>query len=380
MVIPFLDLKTQYQSIKSEVQSELNEVLDRTAYICGEKVKRFEQGFANAHDVKHCLGVSSGTDALHLAYWSLGIGIASQVKSGKLREKLDEVIVPVNTYIATAETITMVGAKPVFVDHEEESFNIDPTKIDEKINPRTKAIVVVHLYGQPADMDPILSIAKKHGLMVIEDCSQAHLAEYKGRKIGTFGRVGTFSFYPGKNLGAYGEAGGVVTNDDKLYETMLRYRQHGSLEKYIHDEEGHNYRMEEVQGAVLAVKLKYLSNWTEARRKVAAAYRELLANIEEIKVPIEMPYAKHVYHLFEIRVKRREKLMEFLKQKGIETGLHYPKPLHLQKAYGYLSYREGDFPIAEKCCREILSLPIHPGMGDEQISYVADSIRAFYKC
>lgn len=393
MNVPFLDLKAQYRSIKDEIQKEINEVLDNTAYICGKKVKAFEEAFAEAHGAKYCLGLSSGTDALHLAYWCLGIGIGgrsqvasskSQVPSGKLEaagedKGTDEVLVPVNTYIATSETITMVGAKAVFVDHEEESFNMDPGKIEEKITPRTKAIVVVHLYGQPADMEPIVAIAKKHNLLLIEDCSQAHLAEYKGKKVGTFGDVGTFSFYPGKNLGAYGEAGAVITNDESLYQRMLRYRQHGAINKYIHEIEGHNYRMEELQGAVLGVKLRHLERWTEGRRRVAKRYRELLAEVAQVKLPQEMPYAKHVYHLFEIRVRDREALAQYLKDCGIDTGLHYPMPLHLQEAYQYLGYKEGDFPVAEKCCKEILSLPIYAEMTEEEIQHVAGKIGEFYR-
>ena len=378
MKIPFLDLKAQYNSIKPEIQKEINEVLDNTAYICGKKVKAFEEAFARQHNAKYFLGLSSGTDALHQAYWCLGIGIGSQMESGKLTPEPDEIIVPVNTYIATTETITIAGARPVFVDHEEDTFNIDPGKIESKITPRTKAIVVVHLYGQPANMDPIIAIAKKHNLVLIEDCSQAHNAEYKGQKIGSFGKVSTFSFYPGKNLGAYGEAGGVMTNDEPLYQKMLRFRQHGAIVKYIHDIEGHNYRMEEIQGAVLNVKLKYLDQWSEGRRRVANKYREFLSGVDEVILPVEMPYAKHVYHLFELRVKNRESLMDYLKEQGIDTGLHYPLPLHLQQAYKYLGYREGDFPIAEKCCKEILSLPMFPEMADDQIRYVCQNIKAFY--
>lgn len=228
MKIPFLDLKAQYKSIKNEVDDAINEVIENTAFICGKNVKNFEEDFARIHAAKYCLGLSSGTDALHLAYWELGIGISSQIKKGRLNERLDEVIVPVNTYIASSETITIAGAKPVFVDHEEDSYNIDPSKIEEKITPCTKAIVAVHLYGQPADMNPIIELAKKYKLILIEDCSQAHLAEYHSKKVGTFGNAGTFSFYPGKNLGAYGEAGAVITNDETLYQRMLRFRQHSA--------------------------------------------------------------------------------------------------------------------------------------------------------
>lgn len=378
MHVPFLDLKTQYLSIKEEIQAELNHVLDNTAYICGKKVKNFEDAFSQAQEATYCLGLSSGTDALHLAYWCMGIGIGGQVENGRLKEEMDEVIVPVNTYIATTETITIAGAKPVFVDHEEDSFNIDPSKIEEKITPRTRAIVAVHLYGQPADMVPILKIAQHHNLQVIEDCSQAHLARYQGKLIGSFGRVGTFSFYPGKNLGAYGEAGAIITNDPELYEKMVRFRQHGAVVRYVHDLEGHNYRMEEIQGAVLCVKLQYLETWTDKRRKIADRYRELLQSIEEVKTPQELPGNNHVYHLFVIRATHRQELADFLKEKGVDTGFHYPMPLHVQQAYRYLGYQEGDFPVAEKCCREILSIPLYPELTEEQICYVVDSIKQFY--
>lgn len=378
MNVPFLDLKTQYLSIREEIKKEINEVLDNTAYICGKKVHAFEQAFAARHQARYFLGLSSGTDALHLAYWCLGIGIGSQMKNGKLRSELDEVIVPVNTYIATTETITIAGAKPVFVDHEEDSFNIDPQRIEEKITRNTKAIVVVHLYGQPADMDPIREIAARHNLILIEDCSQAHLAEYKGKKVGSFGIAGTFSFYPGKNLGAYGEAGGILTNNEALYERMLRFRQHGATVKYIHDMEGHNYRMEEIQGAVLKIKLKFLDAWTNGRREVARKYREQLSENPHVMTPEEMPYAKHVYHLFEIRMKDRDKLIQHLNANGIDTGLHYPLPLHLQQAYQYLGYGKGNFPVAEKCCEEIISLPIYPELKDDQISYICETIDKFY--
>lgn len=379
MKVPFIDLKSQYNSIKDEVVKEINDVLDNTAYICGKKVNAFETDFAQMHNAKYSLGLSSGTDALHLAYWSLGIGIGGQISDGKLKESMDEVIVPVNTYIATTETISIAGAKPVFVDHEEESFNIDPAKIEDKITPRTKAIVAVHLYGQPANMDPIKEIADKHNLILLEDCSQAHFAEYKNRIIGTFGDVGTFSFYPGKNLGAYGEAGAVISNDQELYNKMLLFRQHGAAIKYTHEIEGHNYRMEEIQAGVLNVKLKYIKNWTDKRRAVAAKYRAALKDVPQVKVPAEMDYAKHVYHLFVIRVNDREKLSDYLNSKGIATGLHYPSPLHLLNAYKYLGYKAGDFPVAEKACNEILSIPIYAEMTDDQIEYVTNTISNYYK-
>lgn len=380
MRIPFLDLKSQYNLIKPELDKEFQDIFQNTAFICGKRVKEFENNFAKTHDLKYCLGMSSGTDALHTAYWSLGIGISSQIKNGYFKKNIDEVIVPVNTYIATSETISISGAKPVFVDHDEDSYNIDPKIIENRITENTKAIVAVHLYGQTADMDPIIKIAQKNNLYLIEDCSQAHLAEYKGEKLGKFSDVATFSFYPGKNLGAYGEAGAVLTNNDSLYNKMLRFRQHGALDKYHHEIEGHNYRMEEFQAAVLNVKLQYLDKWTIRRREIASIYNNLLGDlVDYIRLPKEMPYAKHVYHQFEIRVNKRGKLKDFLNQKGIEVGIHYPVPLHLQPAYKYLNYKEGEFPVAEKSCKEILSLPIFPEMTDDQINYVTESIKQFFR-
>src|SRR4030095_2308749 len=260
-------LKTQYQSIKDEILKEINEVLDNTAYICGKKAKKLEVDFAKIHDLKYSVALSTGTDAIHVALKALGI------KQG------DEVIVPVNTFIATSEGVTLCNAKPVFVDNDERTYNIDVTKIEKAITPKTKAIIAVHLYGQPAEMDAILEIAKKHNLYAVEDCSQAHLAEYKNKKIGGIGRIGTFSFYPGKNLGAYGEGGAVTTNDEELYNFIIRYRQHGTVEKYSHDIEGHNYRLEEIQAGVLNVKMKYIKSWTENRRKTAELYTKTFESL-----------------------------------------------------------------------------------------------------
>jgi len=369
MKVPFVDLKSQYLKIKDEVQKEINEVLDNTAYICGKKVKKFEEDFSKIQEVKYCAALSSGTDALHTALLALGI------KNG------DEVIVPVNTFIATSEAVTLCGAKPVFVDHNEKTFNIDVEKIEKAVTPKTKAIIPVHLYGQPADMKPILEIAKKHNLFVIEDCSQAHLSTYDSRKTGSLGDIGTFSFYPGKNLGAYGEAGAVVTNNEELYNKMLRFRQHGSNEKYVHESEGHNYRMEEIQAGVLNVKLKYISGWTDKRREIAAFYNKKLASFkpEMLITPNCLENVKHVYHLYIVRAKKRSELMKHLAEKEIQTALHYPIPLHFQKAYSYLGYEKGEFPVAEKCCEEILSLPMYPEMTAEQIGFVCDSIQKFYE-
>ncbi len=365
MNVPFVDLKTQYNYIKNEILAEINDVLDNTAYICGKKAKKFEEDFAKVHNVKFCSALSSGTDALHVSLYCLGI------RQG------DEVIVPVNTFIATSESVSLTGAKPVFVDHDEKTYNIDVTKIESAITEKTKAIIPVHLYGQPAELDPIIELAKKHNLHVIEDASQAHLAEYRCKKIGGIGTVGTFSFYPGKNLGAYGEGGAVTTNDEVLHNKMLLFRQHGSLEKYVHIIEGTNYRLEEIQCGVLNVKLKYLAKWTEQRRKIALLYDSLLKDSPAI-IPFVPDYAKPVYHLYVVRVSDRENLMNYLSSKGVQTSLHYPYPLHLQEAYKYLGHTKGDFPVAEKCCKEILSLPMYPEMTEEMVHHVCKSINEFY--
>ena len=374
MQVPFLDLKIQYKSIKQEVDPAIQKVIDNTAFILGESVSNFEKAFAEAHNVKYCLGTSSGTDANHLVLWSLGI------KSG------DEVIIPANTFIATAWGVTLCGAKPVFVDCHPESYNLDPAKVEAAITPKTKAIVAVHLYGQPADMNKLQEIADRHNLFLVEDAAQSHLAEYESKKIGTLSSASSFSFYPGKNLGAYGEAGAVVTNDDNLYNVLKMMREHGQSKKYYHDTFGHNYRMEGIQGAVLGVKLKHLDKWTDGRRNVAAKYRELLKDIEQIQLPKEMSNVKHVYHLFVIQVKgdeknreeERNKLQQFLTENGVATGLHYAIPLHQQKCFQDLGYKKGDFPVTEQLAESGLSLPMFPELTDEQISYVTDKIKEYF--
>lgn len=369
MNVPFVDLKTQYLGIKDEILKEISEVLDNTAYICGKKAKKFEEDFGKLHDSKHSLAVSNGTSALHVALHALGI------------TKGDEVIVPANTFIATAEGVSICGGTPVFVDNDDKTYNIDVTKIEAAITPKTKAILPVHLYGQPAEMDAILEIAKKHNLHVVEDCSQAHLSTYKGKKIGSMGTIGTFSFYPGKNLGAYGEGGGVTTSNTDLYNFMLRYRQHGSVEKYVHDIPGHNYRLEEIQAAVLNVKLKYIEKWTEARRNAAALYTKTFAELglDEVITPYHPEYVNPVYHLYIIRVRNREELMKYLNEKGVQTGLHYPEPLHMTKAYAHLGYKPEDFPVAQKYAGEILSIPMYPEITGEMIHYVCNTINSFYR-
>jgi dTDP-4-amino-4,6-dideoxygalactose transaminase len=371
MKIPFLDLKIQYKQIKHEIVPAIENILENTAFILGKAVTDFENEFAAAHNVKYCSGVSSGTDGNHIALWALGVGPG------------DEVIIPANTFIATAWGATLCGATPVFVDCEEDSYNIDPEKVEAAITSKTKAIVAVHLYGQPADMDRLKIIADKHNLALVEDCAQAHLAEYKGNKVGGLGIISSFSFYPGKNLGAYGEGGAVTTNDSELYQKVKMMREHGSVEKYHHEIYGHNYRMEGIQGAVLGVKLKYLHEWTEGRRRAAAIYRETLSAVEGIKLPEEMDYAKHVYHLFVIQVhggeNERNSLAEFLNKNGVSTGLHYPLPLHRQNCFKSLGYKKGDFPVTEKLAETGLSLPMYPELNRDQVNYIADKIKEFYK-
>lgn len=376
MHVPFLDLKIQYLSIKPEIDAAIQTVIDKTAFILGDSVTNFEKEFALRQNAKYCLGTSSGTDANHLVLWGLGIGQG------------DEVLIPANTFIATAWGATLCGATPVFVDCHPESYNIDPAKIEEKITKKTKAIVAVHLYGQAADIDPLKEIAKKHNLILVEDAAQAHLAEYKGKPIGGLTAAASFSYYPGKNLGAFGEAGAVTTNDEELYNRIKKLREHGQSQKYYHDSYGHNYRMEGIQGAVLGVKLKHLNDWTNGRRNVAAKYNAGLKEFESIIAPKEMPYAKHVYHLYVIQLNAgsldksnqlRDKLKDYLTAKGVSVGLHYPIPLHEQKCFEHLGYKKGDFPNSGRIAEAGLSLPMFPELRDEQISFTIDNISNFFK-
>ncbi|MFO7303355.1 MAG: DegT/DnrJ/EryC1/StrS family aminotransferase [Acidobacteriota bacterium] len=362
-VIPYLDLAAQYRGIKSEIRAAMDRVLDTNAYILGPEVKAFEEAFAAAHDVRHAVAVNSGTSALHLALLALGVGPG------------DEVITTPFTFIATVAAIGYTGATPVFVDIDPESFTLDPSKIEAAITPKTKVIMPVHLYGQPADMDPILAVAERHGLHVVEDAAQAHLAEYKGRKVGSFGAIACFSFYPGKNLGAYGEGGAAVTNDDRYAATMRALRDWGQTERYRHAMKGYNYRMDGLQGAVLGVKMPHLDAWTEGRRRVAAAYREQFEPAG-VALPKEMPYARHVYHVYAIRVADRAAAQRALQEAGIQTGIHYPIPVHLQEAWAELGYRRGDFPHAEQAADEVLSLPIYAELTDEQVARVASAVVA----
>jgi dTDP-4-amino-4,6-dideoxygalactose transaminase len=366
MNIPFLDLKNQYKVIKEEIHAAIGEVMENTAFAGGPFVARFEQDFAKFCNCKHAIGVGNGTDALWLSLLALGVGPG------------DEVITVPNTFIATAEAITYCGAKPLFVDVDEKTYNMNPSLLERAITPKTKAVIPVHLFGQPADMDPILAVAKAHGLYVIEDACQAHGAQYKGREAGSLGQTGCFSFYPGKNLGAYGEAGAVVTNDDAVADKIRMYRDHGQAKKYYHDVVGWNARMDGIQGAVLGVKLKYLAGWNEARREHAKEYARLLSPLQEIIRPFEAEYAKHVYHIYAVRIKQRDRLMAFLAEKGIACGIHYPVPIHLQNAYRFLDLDAGSFPVAETCAEEFLSLPMFPELTLEQMNHVVRGIKEFY--
>jgi len=366
MKINFLDLKAQYATIKDEIDDAIRKVVENTAFAAGPFVKEFEEAFAAAHGARFCVGVNSGTSALHAAMMALGIGPG------------DEVIVPANTFFATPEAVSLTGATPVFVDCEDRYSNIDPEKIEAAITPRTKAIIPVHLYGQPAQLDRVKDVATRHSLELVEDCAQAHIAEYKGKPVGTTGIMGCFSFYPGKNLGAYGEGGAILTNDENLYKKLMALRDHGSSKKYYHDFIGHNYRMEGIQGAILRVKLHHLNDWVDARRRNADLYREYLKGIEEIVLPEEMADARHVYHLFVVRASRRDELQAFLGEHQIYTGIHYPIPCHLQKAYEGMTPGKGSCPVSEQYADEIVSLPMFAELTEEEIKTVAAKIAEFY--
>ena len=364
MQVPFLDLKAQYQNIQHEINAAIQQVIERTAFAGGPFVEQFEKDFAAFSNCKYAIACSSGTSALRLALFSLGIGPG------------DEVITTPNTFIATAEAITACGATPIFVDVDDQTYNMNPELLEDAITRQTKAIIPVHLYGQICEMEKILRIADSHGLFVIEDACQAHGAEYKGWTAGSMGDAGCFSFYPGKNLGAYGEAGAVTTNKPELAEKMRMYRDHGQQSKYYHSLVGWNDRMDGIQAAILSVKLKYLAKWNESRRANAAEYTSRLSAMEGIITPVEPSDGKHVYHIYAIRVRFRESLMNLLKEKGIASGIHYPIPLHLQKAYMHLGHAEGTFPVAEKCAREQVSLPMFPELRSSQIEAVSAAIEA----
>ena len=361
-MIPFVDLKAQYASIKTEVNAAIQGVLDTCQFTLGSEVAAFEKEFAAYSQAQQGVAVNTGTSALHLALLAAGIG------------RGDEVITVPFTFVATASAIDYTGARPVFVDIDPKTFTMDPARIEAAITEKTKAIVPVHLYGQTADMDPILEIAKRHKLVVVEDACQAHGAEYKGRRAGSIGDMGCFSFYPGKNLGAYGEGGMVTTSNAEFARTIRMLRDWGAEKKYHHELKGYNFRMEGIQGAVLRVKLRYLEQWTEARRAAAARYDRLLAG-SGVATPAAMPYARHVYHVYAIRTAQRAAWQDSLQARGIQTGIHYPFPVHLLPAFADLGYRAGQFPHSERAANEVLSLPMFPELTQAQGEEVASALR-----
>jgi len=360
--VPYLDLRAQYRNIKPELDAAIARVLESGQFVLGEEVARFENDFAAYCGAAECIALNSGTSALHLALLAAGVGPG------------DEVVTVPFTFVASVAAILYAGARPVLVDIDPRSFTIDPAAIEAAVTPRTKAILPVHLYGQPADMDPIMDIARRHNLVVIEDAAQAHGAKYKGRPAGTIGDMACFSFYPGKNLGAYGEGGAVTTNSSGYAHTVRMLRDWGQDRKYHHTLRGYNYRMDGFQGAILGVKLRHLSRWTESRRAIVEKYNLLLAGCD-VETPAEMPWAHHVYHVYTIRADDRDALQMALTAEGIQTGIHYPVPVHLQPAYSDVGYGVGAFPQSEKAAREVLSLPLYPELSSQSVECVAHAVR-----
>jgi dTDP-4-amino-4,6-dideoxygalactose transaminase len=362
MKVPFLDLKAEYAELRDDILAAFDRLGQTAAFVQGPEVEAFEREFAGFCGVKHCVAVTNGTVALHLGLLALGV------------QPGDEVITTPNTFIAIAETITYCGARPVFVDIDSSTANLDPASIERAITPRTRAVVPVHLYGRPADMDPIREIAGRHRLRILEDAAQAHGASYRGRRIGGIGDAAAFSFYPTKNLAACGEAGAVTTNDDQIANFARASRSHGQTARYEHAFVGYNYRMQGLQGAALRIKLRRLCAWNSRRREIAQQYRRLLAGAR-LQLPLDDPRDECVYHQFVIYVDNRDSVAEQLAARGIDTAVHYPKPLHLQPAYASLGLPRGSFPKAERACERVLSLPVHPRLTPEQIAYVAESVR-----
>lgn len=365
MNVPFVDLKSQYQSIKSEIDPAIQTVIAETAFVGGKYVEGFEKAFAEKFGVKHCVSCANGTDAIYITLKALGVGPG------------DEVITVANSFIATSETISQTGARPVFVDIDE-YFHIDPARIEEKITPKTKAVIPVHLFGQPVDLEAVRAVCEKHRLHLVEDCAQSHFATYKGRKTGTFGIAGTFSFYPGKNLGAYGDGGAIISDDDEFARKARLFASHGSVQKYIHEIEGINSRLDAIQAVVLRTKLDHIDDWNKARNSHALKYNQLLGGVSPVRCPKLRPQTFHIFHLYVIRAERRDDLAAFLKTKGVATGIHYPYALPLMPAYKYLGHKAADFPVAYECQDQILSLPMYPELTNEQIAYVADAVKEFY--
>ena len=362
-MIPILDLTKQYQTIQEEVEKSVIDVLRSGSYILGPNVKSLEAEAAGYVGTSHALGVANGTDALVLALRALDIGPG------------DEVITVAFTFFATAECVGIVGAKPVFVEINNDTYDIDVTEIENKITSKTKAIIPVHLYGQPADMDPIMEIAKKHNLLVIEDCAQAIGAEYKGKKVGSFGNAGCFSFFPSKNLGAFGDGGMITTNSKEVADRIVALRNHGGAVRYYHQELGYNSRLDEIQAAILRVKLPHIDKWNDARREVAYRYNELLKDVEGVITPVELPNTKCVYHQYTIQIPHRDKVHELLKDKGVMAMIYYPVPIHLQEAFKYLGYTEGSLPTTEDTTTKVMSLPMFPELTKEQQEYVVNAIK-----
>jgi dTDP-4-amino-4,6-dideoxygalactose transaminase len=363
--VPYLDLAAQIRSIRKDLDAAIARTLDHCSFCLGPDVVQFEKDFAKFCAAEQCVAFNSGTSALHIAMQLLNIGPG------------DEVITTPATFVATSWAISYVGAKPVYVDVDDATFNLDPSLVERAITPKTRAVMPVHLYGHPADLDSLLAICKKHNLPLVEDACQAHGAKYKGKVVGTLGVMSGFSFYPGKNLGACGEGGALVTNNAAFAARARALREHGSTQRYYHDEIGYNYRMEGIQGAVLGVKLKHLDSWTNGRRRVAHRYHELLAETP-LQLPKEAPYAESAWHLYVVRHPRRDDLKKYLEDNKVGCALHYPLPLHLQKCYAYLGHKPGAFPIAEKAARECLSLPIFPEMTDAQLERVVSVINEFF--
>ncbi|MFH1277020.1 MAG: DegT/DnrJ/EryC1/StrS family aminotransferase [Candidatus Eisenbacteria bacterium] len=362
MAIPFVDLKAQFLSIEGEIREAINHILETTRFIGGPPVAEFEKAFAEYVGAKHCVGASSGTSALHLALVACGVGPG------------DEVITVPNTFIATTEAITQAGADVKLVDVEPVTYNMDPALLEKAITKKTKCLVPVHLFGQPADMGPILKLAKKHGLVVIGDSAQSHGALYHGKRLGGLGNAVCYSFYPGKNLGAYGDGGAVVTDDDGVAATARLLLDHGRADKFNHTAEGYNYRLDAIQAAILSVKLRHLEKWLEGRRRAAARYNEKLKGLPLV-TPREAEGMRHVYHLYVILAKERDRLRKMLGEKGIATGLHYPIPIHLLAAYERLGHRPGSFPVAERVASEGISLPMYAELTDDMVDEVADALK-----
>lgn len=367
MNVPFVDLKAQYQTIKSDIDNAIATVLNDTSFIGGPVVREFEHKFAALYGVKHCIGVGNGTDAIYITLKMLGIGQG------------DEVITTASSWISTSETITQAGAKPVFVDIDPDTFTIDPDLIEAKITSKTKAIIPVHLYGQAAHIYQIAEICNRKNLFLIEDCAQSHFSADGGKLVGTFGNASTFSFYPGKNLGAYGDAGAVLTNDDALAERVRKYSNHGALKKHEHEIEGINSRLDSLQAAILSVKADHILDWTASRIGNAEKYNHVLRSVKGVTIPCVRKDTRHTFHLYVIRTLRRNELRNYLNEHGIQTAVHYPRALPNLPAYQYLMNRPADFPVASRYQDEILSLPMYPELTQTQIEYVCDKIEAFFR-